>query len=70
MCKLLECFREDDFNKKYEYFKLKYANIKSGLTYAATGWVGVGCIRRCMWPRYSRLYQHGYMNTTNIVEKL
>ena len=70
MCELLECLREEDFNKKYEDFKLKYADEKSVLTYVATGWAGVECIWRCMWPRYSRLYQHGYMNTTNLVERL
>ena len=70
MCELLECLREEDFNNKYEDFKLKYADEKSVLTYVATGWARVGCIWRCMWPRYSRLYQHVYMNTTNLVERL
>ena len=37
MCKLLECLRKEHFNKKYEDFKLEYADEKSVLTYVATG---------------------------------
>ena len=50
MYKLLECLRKDDFNKKCEDFKLKYADKKSVLTYVASGRAWVGCIWRCIWP--------------------
>ena len=55
MCELLECLREEIFNKNYEDFELKYADEKLVLSYVATGWAGLGCIWRCVWPQYSRL---------------
>ena len=46
MCELLELLTEEDFNKRYEDFKLKYADEKAVLGCVATGWSGLECI----WP--------------------
>ena len=70
MCELLECIMEEAFNIKYEKIKITYVDERDVLNYVATGWAGIEFQWRGMWPHYNRLYEHGFMNTTNLVERL
>ena len=69
MCGLLECLTETQFNTKYVEFKITWASEKLVLNNVATGWAE-NCKWRGMWPRFNRLYEHGFVNTTNLVERL
>jgi hypothetical protein len=70
MYKLLECITEEAFNIKYEEFKMTYVDERDVLNYVATGWPGIESQWRGMWPHYNRLYEYGFVNTTNLVEIL
>ena len=69
MCGLLEWLTEAQFNSKYVEFKSTGATKKLVLNNVAIGWVE-NCKWRGMWPRFNCLYEHGFMNTTNLVERL
>ena len=69
MCGLLECLTETQFNTKYVEFKITWASEKLVLNNVATRWAG-NCKWRGMWPRFNRLYEHEFVNTTNLVERL
>ena len=69
MCGLLECLTEVQFNSKYDEFKITWATEKLVLNNVATGWAR-NCRWRGMWPRFNCLYEHGFVNTTNLVERL
>ena len=69
MCGLLECLTEAQFNSKYVEFKITWATEKLVLNNVATGWAG-NCKWRGMWPRFNRLYEHGFVNTTNLSGKI
>ena len=70
ICELLECITEEAFNTKYKKFKITYEDECDVLNYVVTGWAGIESQWRGMWPRYNRLYEHGFVNTTNLVERL
>jgi hypothetical protein len=57
---------ESEFNSKYEIFKEKYDKELAVLKYVASGWAGMDRI----WPIFHRKFQHGHVNTTNLVEQL
>ena len=69
MCGLLECLTEAQFNIKYVEFKITWPSEKLVLNNVATGWAG-NYKWRDMWPRFNCLYEHEFVNTTNLVEKL
>ena len=66
---LLECLTEIWFNTKYAEFKITWASEKLVLNNVTIGWAG-NCKWRGMWPRFNRLYEHEFVNTTNLVERL
>jgi hypothetical protein len=69
MCGLLDSLTEAQFNTKYVEFKITWASEKLILNNVVTGWVG-NCKWRDMWPRFNCLYEHGFVNTKNLVERL
>ena len=69
MCGLLKCLTEAQFNSKYDKFKIKWATEKLILNNVATRWAG-NCKWHGMWPHFSRLYEHEFVNTTNLVKRL
>jgi hypothetical protein len=69
MCGLMESRSEEQFNQRYEEFKKTYANDEMVLAYVEEGWAR-GCKWRKMWPLYNRMFEHRFVNTTNLVERL
>jgi hypothetical protein len=70
MDRLMFCNSELQFNATYESFKKTYDKEPAVLQYVATGWAGLDIAWRSMWPLYNHKFQHGYVNTTNLVERL
>ena len=69
MCGFLECLTKPQLNSKYVEFKITWTTEKLVLNNVATKWTG-NCKWRGMWPRFNHLYKHGFVNTTNLVERL
>jgi hypothetical protein len=61
---------ESEFNSKYEIFKEKYDKELAVLKYVASGWAGMDVPWYRIWPIFHRKFQHGHVNTTNLVEQL
>ena len=69
MCGHLDCLTEVHFNSKYVEFKITWATKKLVLNNVTTRWAR-NCKWRGMWPRFNRLYEHEFVNTTNLMERL
>lgn len=70
MCSMLESITEEQFNDTYSKFKITYANDKKVLKYVEKGWAGENSPWKRMWPRFSRMFKHAHVNTTNLAERM
>jgi hypothetical protein len=67
---MLDSMTEEQFVVAYRRFKVTYANNNGILKYVKKGWTGSNSQRRRMWPRWNRMFRHGHVNTTNLVERM
>jgi hypothetical protein len=70
MCSMLDSTTKEQFDAMYRRFKVTYANNNRVLKYVEKGWTGSNSQWRRMWPRWSRMFRHGHVNTTNLVERM
>ena len=68
MCQLMQCITESAFNAICEELKVEYAD-KPGVWQYIGGWCGLTCVWRKLWLKFGRLFNYGYVDTTNIVER-
>ena len=40
------------------------------MIYVDVGWAGPNCYCRTMWTKFGRLFSHGFVDTTNLVERM
>ena len=65
----MHCRKEEEFNQQYESLIQVYVHEPSICRYITIGWCGSICRWRTLWPKFGRLFNYGYVGTTNIVER-
>jgi hypothetical protein len=68
MCSMLDSITKEQFDAMYRRFKVTYANNNRVLKYVEKGWTRSNSQWRRMWPRWSKMFRHGHVNTTNLME--
>lgn len=58
------------FDERLHSFMLEYSQHVNICRYVSNGWCGPTCIWRTRWPKFGRLFPHGNVDTTNLVERL
>ncbi|XP_024531422.1 uncharacterized protein LOC112346522 isoform X1 [Selaginella moellendorffii] len=61
---------EADFDNLWNKFKEDYGGFKEIVDYLEMGWLGSHCAWRRIWPTFGRLFEHGNVETINIVSYL
>lgn len=61
---------EQEFEEIFQSFLLQYSSHLNVCRYVSNGWCGHTCIWRERWPKFGRLFPHGNVDTTNLVERL
>lgn len=61
---------EDIFNERLNILLRHYSEHDNVQRYVTIGWCGQACPWRRRWPKFGRLYPHGNVDTTNLVERL
>ena len=59
-----------EFEERFCTFMLEYSSHQNICRYVSNGWCGQTCMWRERWPKFGRLFPHGNMETTNLVERL
>lgn len=67
---LMYAASEDMFDAMYGELLLVYQAHENIRRYVSNGWCGSTCMWRSRWPRFGRLFPHGNVDTTNLVERL
>ncbi|KAI5059584.1 hypothetical protein GOP47_0025903 [Adiantum capillus-veneris] len=70
MSNLMHATSEDIFDARCDELLQVYQAHENIRRYVSTGWCGKTCMWRSRWPRFGRLFQHGNVDTTNLVERL
>ena len=70
MTTLMYSASEFDFQQNYHSLLQNYATYPNVLRYVTNGWCGRDCMWRRRWPKFGRLFNHGNVDTTNLVERL
>ncbi|KAI5077831.1 hypothetical protein GOP47_0007655 [Adiantum capillus-veneris] len=70
MCNLMHSSSEDDFEARFQRLLLDYSNHENIQRYVSNGWCSKSCVWRERWPKFGRLFPHGNVDTTNLVERL
>ena len=70
MCGMMYSPTLQDFNARYAALLDDFSAYGGVGPYVTNGWCGPRCQWRRMWPRFGRLFPHGGMETTNLVERL
>lgn len=70
MCSTLESLIEEEVDAMYQRLKTIYANNNLILKYVDKRWIGDNSQWKCMWARWSIMFPHGYVHTTNLVERM
>jgi hypothetical protein len=66
---LMLCPSEDHFDENLGRFCVEFQHIPTFALYVNSGWAGLNCSWRRLWPRFGRLFAYGGMDTTNHVER-
>ena len=59
-----------EFEENYNTFKEDHGHIAAVMRYMDVGWACKNYYCRTMWTRFGRLFPHGFVDTTNLVEKM
>lgn len=70
MSNLMHSVTEEDFVGRYQLLLQRYAAFQNIVRYVTNGWCGANCMWRKRWPKFGRLFNHGNVDTTNLVERL
>ncbi|MCO5601128.1 hypothetical protein L7F22_055247 [Adiantum nelumboides] len=70
MTNLMHSATKEDFMDRYRLLLQKYAHNQVITRYVTNGWCGENCMWRERWPKFGRLFNHGNVDTTNLVERL
>ncbi|KAI5062430.1 hypothetical protein GOP47_0022969 [Adiantum capillus-veneris] len=67
---MMQCPTEEEFDSKYKEPLWECSEHDNILTYISNGWAAKTCTWRQLWPKFGRLFPHGHVETTNLVERL
>ena len=67
---LMHCPTELAFEARYQELIMMYSMHQNIVCYITNGWCGPYCMWRARWRRFGRLFNHGNVDTTNLVERL
>lgn len=67
---LMHTTTEESFQAKYETLLQQYSGHLNIQRYISNGWCGYACEWQKRWPKFGRLFPHGNVDTTNLVERL
>lgn len=67
---LMHCVTEEDFEGRFQELLVRYSAHQNIVRYITNGWCGHNCMWRTRWPKFGRLFNHGNVDTTNLVERL
>ena len=59
-----------EFEENYNTFKEDYGHFAAIMRYVDVGWACRNCYCRTMWTKFGRLFFHGFVDTTNLVERM
>jgi len=59
-----------EFEENFKIFKEDYGHIVVVMRYVDVGWACQISYCRRMWRRFGRLFPHGFVDTTNLVERI
>ena len=66
---LMYCPNEGHFDENLRRFILEFHHIPLFKQHTSTGWTGAHVPWKRLWPRFSRLFNYGGVNTTNHIER-
>lgn len=61
---------EEQFDERYIDLMRHYSQHANVQRYITNGWCARTCEWQRRWPKFGRLFPHGYVDTTNLVERL
>ena len=70
MSNLMHSVTEEEFEERYKLLQHRYSTHANIVCYVTNGWCGGDCMWRTRWPKFGRLFNHGNVDTTNLVERL
>ncbi|MCO5564813.1 hypothetical protein L7F22_018481 [Adiantum nelumboides] len=70
MSNLMQCSSEVEFDSQFQRLLDQYSNHLNVVHYVTNGWCGKFCIWRSRRPKFGRLFPHGNVDTTNLIERL
>ena len=65
----MHCRAEEAFDDLYNTMIYEYKEVRPVLSLLDRSWCGPNCNWKSMWPRFGRLFPHGNVDTTNIIER-
>lgn len=68
ICMLMDAESEIKFEENYNIFKEDYGHIAIVMRYVDVSWIGQNCYWRRIWIKFRRLFSHGFVDTTILVE--
>jgi hypothetical protein len=70
MCSLMDAETEIGIEENYNTFKEDYGHMAVVMRYVDVGWACQNCYCKKMWSRFGRLLPHGFVDTTNLLERM
>ena len=70
MCMLMDAKSEIEYEKNYNIFKEDYGHVVIVMRYMDVGWARQNCYCRTMWTQFTRLFSYGFVDITNLVERV
>ncbi|MCO5557658.1 hypothetical protein L7F22_011226 [Adiantum nelumboides] len=70
MCNIMHSVTEEEFEDRFQLLRQRYSSYGNIVRYVTNGWCGRDCMWRVCWPQFGRLFLHGNVDTTNLVERL
>lgn len=67
---MMQAPTEEAFEDKFQAVLEQYSAHPKVCRYITNGWCARTCIWRKRWPKFGRLFPHGSVDTTNLVERL
>ncbi|MCO5611756.1 hypothetical protein L7F22_066014 [Adiantum nelumboides] len=70
MCNIMHSVTEEEFEDRFQLLRQRYSSYDNIVRYVTNGWCGRDCMWRVRWSQFGRLFLHGNVDTTNLVERL
>lgn len=70
LSELMQTPTEEEFETRYQQLLMTYSMHANVQRYVSNGWCAKTCIWRNRWPKFGRMFPHGKVDTTNLIERL